>query len=112
MVNTKNVILFQGTALMRVSLIGGQCSILKCNVLGTDPSSDSGTITAPPNAFVCPPGWFQLFIPDGLIPSHSRWVRIGGDPSQLGLWPILPGFSPLESKQWTLTNIYYYTFLM
>ena len=52
------------------------------------------TITAPPNAFVSPPGWHQLFILDGPTPSFSHWVRIGGDPAQLGLWPNLPGFTP------------------
>ncbi|KAF7333204.1 hypothetical protein MVEN_02386300 [Mycena venus] len=43
------------------------------------------TITAPPNAFVSPPGWHQLFILDGPTPSHSAWVRIGGDPAKLEL---------------------------
>ncbi|THU87877.1 copper radical oxidase [Dendrothele bispora CBS 962.96] len=52
------------------------------------------TITAPPNANISPPGWHQLFILDGSgTPSHSSWVRIGGDPSQLGNWPDLPGFT-------------------
>ncbi|KAJ7122684.1 glyoxal oxidase N-terminus-domain-containing protein [Mycena crocata] len=61
--------------------------------------SDSGcaenscTITAPPNAFVSPPGWHQLFILDGPTPSHSSWVRIGGDPAGLGNWPNLPDFT-------------------
>ncbi|KAI3615099.1 copper radical oxidase [Moniliophthora roreri] len=52
------------------------------------------TVTAPPNAFVSPPGWHQLFILDGPTPSHSQWVRIGGDPAQLGNWPQQPGFTP------------------
>lgn len=51
------------------------------------------TITAPPNAGVSPPGWHQLFILDGPTPSHSQWVRIGGDPSLLGNWPNLAGFT-------------------
>jgi len=51
------------------------------------------TITAPPNAHVCPPGWFQLFALDGPTPSHSQWVRIGGDPGKLGLWPDFPDFA-------------------
>ena len=42
------------------------------------------TIVAPPNAHVSPPGWFQLFVLDGPTPSHSEWVRIGGDPGALG----------------------------
>lgn len=54
------------------------------------------TIVAPPNAFVSPPGWHQLFILDGPTPSHSTFVRIGGDPGRLGEWPpslnfTLPG---------------------
>ncbi|KAF7290351.1 hypothetical protein HMN09_01293100 [Mycena chlorophos] len=49
------------------------------------------SITAPPNAFVSPPGYHQLFILDGPTPSHSTWVRIGGDPGEIGLWPA--GFS-------------------
>ena len=50
------------------------------------------TITAPPNAFVAPPGWFQVFVLDGPTPSHSNWVRIGGDPAELGIWPDFPDF--------------------
>ncbi|KAJ7583869.1 hypothetical protein C8J56DRAFT_1054387 [Mycena floridula] len=57
-------------------------------------SGTTCTITAPPNAFISPPGWHQLFILDGPMPSHSAWVRIGGDPAQLGNWPNLPGFTP------------------
>ncbi|EEB93872.1 hypothetical protein MPER_07420 [Moniliophthora perniciosa FA553] len=57
-------------------------------------SGTTCTITAPPNAFVSPPGWHQLFILDGPTPSHSLWVRIGFDPAQLGNWPQLPGFNP------------------
>lgn len=50
-------------------------------------------ITAPPNGNVCPPGWFQLFVLDaGGIPSISHYVRIGGDPGQLGNWPPFSDF--------------------
>ncbi|KAJ3826706.1 hypothetical protein F5880DRAFT_1628591 [Lentinula raphanica] len=57
-------------------------------------SGTSCTITTPPNAFVSPPGWWQLFILDDAgTPSHSSWIRIGGDPGQLGNWPDLPGFT-------------------
>jgi hypothetical protein len=52
------------------------------------------TVTAPPDAKVSPPGWHQLFILDGPTPSHSVFVRIGGDPAELGQWPSLPGFNP------------------
>ena len=51
------------------------------------------TVTAPPNAFVSPPGWHQLWVLDGPTPSHSNWVRIGGDPAELGNWPNLPDFT-------------------
>jgi Domain of unknown function (DUF1929) len=44
-------------------------------------------VTAPPNSGVCPPGWFQMFVLDGPTPSKGIWIRIGGDPAQLGNWP-------------------------
>lgn len=53
------------------------------------------TITAPPGAHICPPGWFQLFLLDDGVPSHSVYVRIGGDPAGLGNWPNFPDFHPL-----------------
>ncbi|KAJ9116297.1 hypothetical protein QFC22_004737 [Naganishia vaughanmartiniae] len=51
------------------------------------------TIVAPPNAHVCPPGWYQLFLLDGPTPSYSQWVHIGGDPASLGNWPNFPDFT-------------------
>jgi hypothetical protein len=51
------------------------------------------TITAPPDPYTSPPGWFQLFILDGPTPSISTFVRIGGDPGNLGNWPNLPDFT-------------------
>jgi hypothetical protein len=51
------------------------------------------TITAPPNAHVAPPGWHQLFLLEGGVPSKSHYVRIGGDPANLGAWPKLPDFT-------------------
>ncbi|KAF5021880.1 hypothetical protein F66182_6071 [Fusarium sp. NRRL 66182] len=56
-------------------------------------SGTTCTVTAPPNAFVSPPSWYQMFILDGPTPSHAIWVRIGGDPGRLGDWPKLPGFT-------------------
>jgi hypothetical protein len=50
------------------------------------------TVTAPPNSFVCPPSWLMMFVLDGPTPSHGVWVRIGGDPAEVGDWPQLPGF--------------------
>ncbi|RPD57310.1 hypothetical protein L227DRAFT_613906 [Lentinus tigrinus ALCF2SS1-6] len=32
------------------------------------------TVIAPPNAFVIPPGWWQVFVLDGPTPSHSNWA--------------------------------------
>ncbi|KAH6706246.1 WSC domain-containing protein [Leptodontidium sp. MPI-SDFR-AT-0119] len=58
-------------------------------------SGNTCTITAPPNAHVCPPGWFMLFILDGPTPSVATFVRIGGDPAGLGNWPNFDDFKPL-----------------
>jgi hypothetical protein len=93
-----NVQLPQGQT-MRVSLVAAVSST-HGNVMGGrtifPAFSCQGTVctvTAPPNAQVSPPGWHQLFILDGPTPSHSVFVRIGGDPAQLGNWPPLPGFT-------------------
>jgi hypothetical protein len=51
------------------------------------------TITAPPDAHTCPPSWYQVFVLDGPTPSPSQWVRIGGDPGELGNWPNFPDFT-------------------
>ena len=83
---------------MRVSLVAASSST-HGNVMGGRTifpafscKGDVCTVTAPPNAQVSPPGWHQLFILDGPTPSHSVFVRIGGDPAKLGDWPALPGF--------------------
>ena len=52
------------------------------------------TVTAPPNTHICPPGWYQMYVLNGSTPSWSEWVRIGGDPAELGNWPNAPGFNP------------------
>ncbi|KAJ7202648.1 glyoxal oxidase N-terminus-domain-containing protein [Mycena pura] len=88
------VTLHQGTtSTMKVSLVAAVSST-HGNTMGARTifptfscASTTCTITAPPNAFVSPPGWHQLFILDGPTPSHSAWVRIGGDPSSIGNWP-------------------------
>ena len=96
-----NVQLFQGqTSDMRVSLVAATSST-HGNTMGARtifpafscPSGDVCTVAAPPNAQVSPPGWHQLFILDGPTPSHGVFVRIGGDPAELGNWPDLPGFN-------------------
>lgn len=92
--------LFHGTTdTMRVSMIaatssthgnamGGRTIFPEFSCAGT-----TCTITAPPNAKVCPPGWHQLFILDGPTPSYSHWIRVGGDPARLGEWPNFPDFT-------------------
>ncbi|KIK65233.1 hypothetical protein GYMLUDRAFT_39597 [Collybiopsis luxurians FD-317 M1] len=97
-----NVQVFHGSAAnIKVSLVAAVSST-HGNAMGARTifpaftvSGTTVTITTPPNAFVSPPGWWQLFILDDAgTPSHSNWVRIGGDPAKLGLWPDLPGFTP------------------
>lgn len=52
------------------------------------------TVTAPPNAHVCPPSWFQLFALNANgVPSMAQWVRVGGDPGNLGNWPNSTSFT-------------------
>ncbi|KAF5348257.1 hypothetical protein D9756_010540 [Leucocoprinus leucothites] len=95
-----NIKLFQGSiSNLRVSLLAAVSST-HGNTMGARTifpsfscSGTSCTIQAPPNAGVSPPGWHMLFILDGPTPSHAQWVRIGGDPSQLGNWPNIPGFT-------------------
>ncbi|ROT36896.1 WSC domain-containing protein [Sodiomyces alkalinus F11] len=53
----------------------------------------SCTVVAPPTAGICPPGWYQFFVLDGGIPAVGVYVRIGGDPAELGNWPNAPGFA-------------------
>ena len=84
----------------RVSLLGAVGST-HGNSMGqrtyfptTSCSGTSCTVTAPPNANVCPPAWFQVFLLDGNnIPSNATWVRIGGDPGSLGNWPQFSDFT-------------------
>lgn len=56
-------------------------------------SGTSCTVDAPPNAHVCPPGWYQFFVVDGGVPAVGVYVRIGGDPAELGNWPNFPDFT-------------------
>ena len=96
-----SVNLFQGsTANMRVSLVASVSST-HGNSMGTrilfpqvSCNGNDCAIEAPPNVNVCPPGWFMLFVLDGPTPSHSQWVRIGGDPAELGNWPQGGPFTP------------------
>ena len=89
-----------GTGGIKVSLLGAVSST-HGNSMGqrtifpaVSCSGSLCTVTAPPNAHVCPPGWFQLFVLDSEgTPSVSQWVRIGGDPAKLGNWPAFPDFT-------------------
>ncbi|KAF8242298.1 hypothetical protein K440DRAFT_591049 [Wilcoxina mikolae CBS 423.85] len=56
-------------------------------------SGGSCTVTAPPDNKVSPPGWWMMFVLDGNTPSAAQWVRIGGDPAQIGNWPQFPDFN-------------------
>ena len=96
-----NVVYFQGQT-PRVSLIAAPSST-HGNAMGARtlfPQFSCGgaeipecVVIAPPNSGVCPPGWYLLFLLDGPTPSVGQWVRIGGDPSRIGSWPNLPGFT-------------------
>ena len=94
------VTLYQGdTSTMRVSLLAAVSST-HGNSMGQRTifpaftcTGNTCTITTPPNAYVCPPGWHQLFVLDGPTPSNSTWIRIGGDPAELGNWPDFPDFT-------------------
>jgi hypothetical protein len=97
---TITVTLHQGTtAGMRVSLLAAVSST-HGNSMGMRTifpeftcSGNTCTVTTPPNGHVSPPGWHQLFVLDGPTPSNSQWVRIGGDPAELGNWPDYPDFT-------------------
>jgi hypothetical protein len=87
------------TANLRVSLTGAETST-HGNTMGqrtifpaVSCTGNLCTVTAPPNAHVCPPGWFQMWVLDGSTPSMSVFVRIGGDPGELGDWPQFPDFT-------------------
>ncbi|KAI6783787.1 putative glyoxal oxidase precursor [Emericellopsis cladophorae] len=51
------------------------------------------TVTAPPGPYICTPGWYQFFVLDGGVPAVGVFVRIGGDPAELGNWPEGEGFT-------------------
>ncbi|KAI0175889.1 hypothetical protein GGR52DRAFT_334817 [Hypoxylon sp. FL1284] len=50
-------------------------------------SGTTCTVTAPPRVHVAPAGWYQMFVLEDSIPAVGTFVRIGGDPGQLGNWP-------------------------
>jgi hypothetical protein len=84
---------------LKVSLLGAVSST-HGNSMGqrtifpkVDCTGASCKITAPPDAKICPPGWFMLFLLDNGVPSNGQWVRIGGDPARLGEWPDTSSFT-------------------
>jgi len=95
-------IILKGTAStnMKLILVGAQSSThgntmsTRTVIPATKCTGFSCTVYAPTNALVCPPGWFMLFVLDGAKPSLGQWVRIGGDPAQLGNWPPGPFTRP------------------
>ncbi|KAH0528699.1 hypothetical protein TsFJ059_003525 [Trichoderma semiorbis] len=56
-------------------------------------SGTTCTVTSPPSKYIAPPGWYQFYILDGGIPAVGVYVRIGGDPAQVGNWPKGTGFT-------------------
>ena len=86
------------TANLKVSLLGSVVST-HGNAMGqrtlfpqVSCAGQTCTVTAPPAAQIAPPGWYMMFVLDGPTPSVGQFVRIGGDPANLGNWPNLPGF--------------------
>ncbi|KAF2209576.1 hypothetical protein CERZMDRAFT_70063 [Cercospora zeae-maydis SCOH1-5] len=78
----------RATAMGAVASTHGNSMGQRTFFLDTSCSGGTCTVIAPPNANICPPGWFQIFLLDGdNTPSTASWVRIGGDPSRLGDWP-------------------------
>jgi Domain of unknown function (DUF1929) len=82
-----------GSGAIKVSLMGAESST-HGNSMGARTifpaiscAGNTCTVTAPPNANVCPPGWFKVYVLDGPTPSVGQFVRIGGDPAELGNWP-------------------------
>jgi Glyoxal oxidase N-terminus/Domain of unknown function (DUF1929) len=93
------------TGKLRISLLGATAST-HGNTMGQRTffpqvqwtGGSTAVVTAPPNAHVCPAGWFMVHVLDGPTPSVAQWVRIGGDPGGLGNWPQLPDFMPLPGS--------------
>ncbi|KAI9343747.1 glyoxal oxidase N-terminus-domain-containing protein [Zopfochytrium polystomum] len=50
-------------------------------------------VTMPPGQHILPANHYLLFVLDGPTPSVGQWIRLGGDPGNIGNWPNLPGFS-------------------
>jgi hypothetical protein len=99
------------TVQFTVSTSSGSTANIKVSLTGADATTHGNTmgqrtifpamscsgnncqVTAPPNANILPPGWVQMWVLDGPTPSHSTFVRIGGDPGHIGNWPNATGFT-------------------
>jgi hypothetical protein len=86
---------------IKVSLLGSESSThgssMGARILFPRCSCSGNTcfVTAPKGPYIAPVGWYRMFVLDGPTPSHAIWVRIGGDPGRLGLWPNAAAFVPL-----------------
>jgi hypothetical protein len=96
----KSYVFTANQAISKVSLLGAGAST-HGNIMGqrtifpaVSCSGATCTITAPPNAHVCPPGWFQMFaLNSNGVPSLAQWIRVGGDPARIGNWPQVDDFT-------------------
>jgi hypothetical protein len=90
-----------GSGDIKVSLLGSESST-HGNSMGArilfplvSCAGTSCTVTSPKGPYIAPVGWYRMFVLEGPTPSHAVWVRIGGDPAELGNWPNFPDFKPL-----------------
>jgi hypothetical protein len=89
---------------IKVSLLGSESSThgssMGARILFPRFSCSGGTctVTAPKGPYIAPVGWYRMFVLDGPTPSHGKWVRIGGDPGNLGDWPNADAFHPLPGS--------------
>jgi len=90
-----------GNGEIKVSLLGSESSThgnsMGARILFPQFSCAGNTcsVTAPMGPYIAPVGWYRMFVMEGATPSHAVWVRIGGDPAELGNWPNYPDFLPL-----------------
>ncbi|KAI9343035.1 glyoxal oxidase N-terminus-domain-containing protein [Zopfochytrium polystomum] len=50
-------------------------------------------VTMPPGQHILPANHYLLFVLDGPTPSVGQWIRLGGDPGNIGAWPNVQGFT-------------------
>jgi hypothetical protein len=96
----KSYVFTANQVISKVSLLGAGAST-HGNIMGQRTifpalscTGSTCTVTAPPNAHVCPPGWFQMFaLNKNGVPSLAQWIRVGGDPAGIGNWPQADDFT-------------------